>query len=315
MKSLNEIKTSQFEDLSLNLEKSIFNFLNNKSFQLLNISNEEISEGLDLYGEELIDFWPTLFNFNNIESFLVKTYLKDLILEWVFEQPDFNKIDGKINLKTLTLTAEPKIGLILSKVQPKVLDEEVSKLINNLSDLDESIDKEVDVSLIKGNQVFELKLKQENESRRSNLKKCIDLASMSIVIAVMFSSSFAQADDTKKAISHASKAAMEQSGLGRQLDEVQKNLEKQGRQIIQDIGGEVPAAVIGTGAKVAIDRRVDFKGKVKVIPVNYEVSVGLDESKVKIGNDDLFDAKVEGWISGTTGNSTQKLEIGLRYDF
>lgn len=315
MISLNEIKNSQLENLQSNLEKNIFNFFNNKSSFFYKVSNEEIVDGLEFYGEDLEGFWPNLFNMSNIEVFLTKSFLKEKIKEWLFNQPEFSKIDGKINLKTLTLTTDPKIGWILFKIQPKVLDEDISKLINNLNDLEESLDKEVSVSLIKINNLFEIKIFQDNNKNKSNLRRCIDLASMSVVISIIFSSSFAKADDTKKAISHASTAVMEQTELGKQLSEIQGNLEKQGRQIIQDIGGDVPATVIGVGAKVAIEKKVDFKGKVKVIPVNYEVSVGLDESKVKIGNDDLFDAKVEGWISGTTGNSTQKLEIGLKYDF
>lgn len=322
MKSLNDLRMSspdQLNESSL-LEKAIALYFS-KDFSYISLAktipNSELAEGLSIYDDSLLDFWSSIFSKSNIDLFVKKDYLKESVLDWIESESDFAVLKGKLNLKNQALKVEPSLGRILSLVNPRIFEEDISKLVKNLELLDESIDKDVDVVLVRKERYFELSLDNKPEETPSKLKKCIELLSVPLFLSVVLSSSNALATENASlnAIDSATKAALMQSGLDKKMEKFQRQLEDQGNQIIKEIGGEVPVAIVGVGVKVAVDRKIDFKTKTPIIPANLEVSVGLDETKMKISHDNMFDESIKGWISGSHTASMNKVEIGVKYDF
>lgn len=344
MKSLLEISSlsvDQIESLSL-IEKCVFLFQNQKPsflFEARKVSNSELEESLDYYGESLESFWSQIISNKNLEVFAKQDFLKEHIIDWFFSQDEFKIVQGKYNLNSSTLNLDPSTGKIFSLVDPQIFEDEISKLKNTLLSLDESLDRDIIVTLSQIDKHIDMTL-QVKEEGPSKLKKCLELLSIPIFFAVVLSSSLSMADGfevqrdsngqfksqgqvksemNSSAVNSATQAALKQTGMDKQIDKYSKQLEKKGQELAQTVkeyGGEVPGAIIAVGAKAVVDRKIGVKGKNDtVVPVNYEISVGMEESIVKISNDNLFDQHMQGWISGVHQANMDKIEVGVKYEF
>lgn len=235
-----------------------------------------------------------------------------LAKKWVVQQPEYKNLRGRVHLtKQILILEDSEQTEILSKVSPKLFGEELSKLIQVATELGD--DQEVEVSLLAVGEDFLVTPidKKDIQTVGSKFKGI----SISVVLLLTIFSSNAKADSTEDAIRTAAKAALIQTGTQEKIEQFQKMVEQKAQQVIKDTGTEIPAGVIGFGARSLVRQKVEFKGETPFVPLNYQLSVGSGGTEVKLEKDQVFSPNSQLWIQTNVNSKDSKFELGLKFGF
>ena len=302
------------EDVStLNpLEKALWTYF--KTGKVISLGYSDLKEGIQSFGLEALEFWQSSFSLDNLDLFLKEEDFKEQATNWFFDQKESEHIGGSLVLKNQEFIAEDtRLGKILSLIKPVVIEEEISELKSNLTLLEDSLDKKVQVKLVLRDLGYELLLDSKKEEKSpSALQKCLTLMSIPLFGAIVFTSPASMAQSKESVLQD----NIKQTQIYKDVEQIAKGLEEKTKQTIKESGLELPAGALAVGVKAGIERKIDFTGSSEIIPVNYEMSVGFDESIVKLNTKaKILKEKVDTWIKGTHNGEGQKVEIGLHYSF
>lgn len=313
------------------LEQVVSDFINpeisTKAIESAKMLNqEELANGLEYYTNlNTLSLWQSLLNKDNMLIYLTST--NPLIIEmfnnFVKNHPDFNKIKAFYNPKTkICKIEEQKVGIILSKQNPMVFSDEIEDTINQLNELDEDININLPVTLEnQQNGSFEMILGEKPEPKKSVWKdKLISpLNAMILTSAILMSvGAFAQDNDSKNAINSATKAAMANPAVKKAFDDTTDKIVKNAEDIVRESGSEIPVVIIGYGAKLAKDKEVKYKGKVggtSIVPINYEMGLGINGYHMQISGDNPLDNKGKYYIKGSGNSGDTKVQLGLEWSY
>lgn len=235
-----------------------------------------------------------------------------LAKKWVVNQPEYKSLRGKVILSKSTLVLEDKEKTeILSSLSPNLFGEELAKLIQVAKEVGD--DREIEVVLtssLEGYLVTPI-TKNENFSVASKFKGI----TISAVLLLTIFSSNAKADSTEDAIRTAAKAALIQTGTQDKIEQFQKMVEQKAQQAIKETGTEVPAGVIGFGAKALVRKKVELKGETPFVPLNYHLSVGSGGTEIKLEKDQFLSPNSQIWIQTNVNSNDSKFELGLKFGF
>ena len=335
MLSLQQLKNNDFEHGAnmTNLEKIVKAFLTPEiSLEAIELAKkmakEELEEGLSLYYDNsTANLFNSCLNWSNIDIFL-KTDNQNLIVavkEWLVIQENFKQVKGQINLKTYNFKInDSAVGSTLQTLNYDIDLSEVANFKEQLSLLDESDDQYFDAVLNYNGKSFNLTLGQKETVIAERIsfwkQNLVTAIKAGVLVTAIFAMSEVKADEqTKAAISTATKAVMAQPEVKEMVSKTIKSAEKNTKEFVKETGSEIPATIVGYGLKSALDGKVQMKGKglKKLgVPLDYDIAVGFDSSySLGVGGENPYmkgsDYKIEG--SHTSGE--QKIQMKVNFEF
>lgn len=336
MLSFTQIKEKYFsgEYVMNEIEQIIDEFLTadislNAIERVKKLSKEELSEALELYYNNLTQkLFNSCLDWKNLEVFLKieNEDLKENVKQWLYSQESFKTIRGRVNPKTLHFQVQEDIArLILFTFDFSIETSELNSLKENLQLLEENQDQYFEANLVFTDKGFILKLgetKQEETPRQSFWKENLVTAVSAglIVSSIFFSPEIFADDNVDRAIKYATKATMATNPeLKEKVKGTIKDVENEVKEFASESGMVVPITVIGYGIKSVVEGKVEVKGKgLKSlgVPMNYNVSIGLDNSYhmgVQGKNPYMKDSEFK--IEGSQRHGEQKIEMKLNFDF
>lgn len=325
MKSFNDLLDLNDPHESLTpLERSLAFYLSDEDFDAESITDDEVEKGLLLYyNSKTVNFWKKVINLKNFKLFYSISDAKEMAKEWISEREELKIVKGTLNLKTLLFkSSESIINELLLFLSPSVEENEISRTIKQLEFLDESLDQEIPVTLIRiNNNHYEMVLNSKKEDP-SWVKKNVRSVSMAVLCGVLFSQgAFAQdrfapeQDDTRDAVSAFGKAVMAHDQVKTKVRTISKDMEKKAKKVLDENGLEVPAAVVGAGIKGVIEGKFEIKGKTKLVPAKYNLELGVNNISFKVSNDEILGSNSECWIETEAMASETRVGLGVKFGF
>lgn len=335
MLSLQQLKNKDFagDTVMSNVEKIVLAFLTPEISleaieQAKKLSKEELSEALaSYYDASTANLFHSCLNWSNIEVYLKEEneQLRTFIKDWLSQQDNFKNIKGQINLDTLNfkLTNE-KVKLVLTNLDFDIDLSEVDNFKHQLDLLEESSNQYFDACLLYNGKSFVLSLGQIEYKQPERVvfwKTHLSSAVKATLLAsILFAATDLKAeDDTKRAISHATKAVMAQPEVKEAVDRTIKNAEKNAKEFVKETGTTIPATVIGYGIKTAVEGKVQVKGKGLKdlgVPMDYDIAVGFDNSySLGVGGKNPYMKGSDYKIEGSKQGNEQKIQMKVNFEF
>lgn len=335
MLSLNQLKNQDFsgDQVMSNIEKIILAFLTPEISleaieQAKKLSKEELSEAMAVYYDSsTANLFHSCLNWSNIEVYLKQEndQLRSFMSEWLYQQENFKTIKGQINLKSLNFKVNnEKVKSVLTNIDFDIDLSEVENFKAQLELLDESADQYFDACLLFNGKSFSLSLGQVEYKQpervdfwKNNLTTALKAT---VLCSILFATTDLKAeDDTKRAISYATKAVMAQPEVKEAVDKTIKNAEKKAKEFVKETGTTIPATVIGYGIKTVVEGKVQVKGKGLKdlgVPMDYDIAVGFDNSfSLGVGGKNPYMKGSDYKIEGSKQGSEQKIQMKVNFEF
>ena len=288
-KELQELSQNFLQENLNDLEKTVSLFLMDQEVDL-EIIKENLDAFLDYYVyPETVELAKKVLDRNYLEIFLSheKPEVNQIALDYIRESDEFNDFEGLLDPSSLIFSCQKQEDLLILNQAPEVFSQDLQEFLEEAKELKETPTKiKAKLKKVVNQEGFSFVLtlsspKGKEEVRRKNLmsklKKPIQTGVMALAI---FSGAEAFAGDGKEALKQASKAALE-TKEGKMLKSYAKEQAKKIEKIVKESGGEIPAMIVGYGAKVAMERKIG---------VGYKVS---EEGNVRIDLESNFqDASV-----------------------
>lgn len=266
------------------VEQAVFAFLDGEKNEARSLakslSRDELTFGLSNFsGPREFELWKDIISDENVVAFLKSDSIeaRSFASQFILESPQYKSIKGKYNLGSRELIVSPEVGEVLLFLDPEFTQNEendLSSVRDGLSELGESLDRFVDVTIsCSGLKKFQIALRKSEAERVREEKIERSFASKvvksSLVVGLIIGglalgmeSAFADnSDQYERAKGAAIEAAMIQSGAKDMLDKAKQKAEDATMKFAKDTGTEPIAALAVLGAQTVRDKKLTIKSK------------------------------------------------------
>ena len=220
--------------------------------------------------------------------------------------------------------SDASVGATLQSLNYDIDLSEVENFKEQLNLLEESDDQYFDAVLSYNGKNFTLTLGQKENiiAERTSFWKqnLVTAIKAGVLCTAIFAMSEVKADEeTKAAISSATKAGMAQPEVKEMVKKTIKSAEKNAKEFVKETGSEIPATIVGYGLKSAVEGKVQMKGKgLKQlgVPMDYDIAVGFDSSySLGVGGKNPYMKGSDYKLEGTHKSGEQKIEMKVNFEF
>jgi hypothetical protein len=306
MNSLDLIKLSDYTPENINslsnVEKLILFYFKGESDQVKSLigelNQEDVCYAIDkFYSSETVKVFDLLID-THILTFLRSNHgpIKEMALDYLKNNAELKLVKAQYNIETNVLKiSSPKIGQILTFLNPVFHIGEISKIQSEFEDLEIPTNVFLDVDVVQINGINEykispsetkkqIKLKEDSKKREFQVFNKFNIAfSSSVVLASMLFSVDAHAQNYSQAIDSAKRAALIQSGIQKQVDDVQHKVTQMATDQVKAMGLEKPLAMAAIGYKTIQSREVNFHvNNILIDQSKYSLTLSPDKVQVVV---------------------------------